>query len=128
MKYQLRSLILTVPIYKVNVKITFVDSLKEYFDFKGYAYNLSTVEDCEAVVYFAQNRKYHMDMVFDMKGYRDDILVHELFHVVKGIFDTIGATLTDSSEEMWAYLLGDLYGKIKYLIYNNLLKEFDDDY
>jgi hypothetical protein len=31
---------------------------------------------------------------------------HEIFHVVVGIFDRIGATLDDSSEESYAYLIG----------------------
>jgi hypothetical protein len=62
-------------------------------------------------------------MIFENGLYRDDILVHELFHVVKYICDNVGITLSNESEEAWAYLFGDLYGKIKYLIYNNLLKE-----
>jgi len=119
--YQLQSLILTVPIYKIKVKITFVDNIESYFKFKDY--NPHSVEDCQALVYFPKNRKYHLDMIFEKSGYRDDILVHELFHVVKYICDYVGITLSDESEEAWAYLFQDLYGTIKYLIYNNLLKE-----
>lgn len=34
------------------------------------------------------------------------ILAHESVHIVKGIFDYIGSTLEDSSEEFFAYYLG----------------------
>lgn len=127
MRYQLRSLILTVPIYKTKIKITFVDSIENYFQFKNYNCNIN-INDCEALVYYAQNRDYHLDLIFENSGYRDDILVHELFHIIKYICDNVGIVLSDESEEAWAYLFGDLYGKIKYIIYNNLLKELDYDY
>jgi hypothetical protein len=39
------------------------------------------------------------------------LIAHEVFHAVNGLFDRIGITLSDDSEEAWAYL-------IQYLMHN----------
>jgi hypothetical protein len=41
-----------------------------------------------------------------------EIIVHESFHAVKLLMDTIGQTLTDDSEESYAYLLQFITSKI----------------
>jgi len=44
--------------------------------------------------------------LFIDSGVTPFILAHECVHIVKGIFDYIGSSLEDSSEEFFAYYLG----------------------
>lgn len=45
-------------------------------------------------------------------------LAHEIFHVVDGLVEIIGAQLTEGAEEFWAYLIGwittEIISKIKW--------------
>lgn len=52
-------------------------------------------------------------LFLDSNNYDDSVLVHECFHIIYQTADYAGITLTDSSEEYYAYAMQKLFSKIK---------------
>ena len=52
-------------------------------------------------------------ILLNSKRYDEGVLLHECFHALHGITEHAGLTLTDQSEEYYAYALQDLFNQIK---------------
>jgi len=52
-------------------------------------------------------------LLLSEESYTDAILVHECLHVIHETADYVGLTLTDSSQEYYAYAIERLFGIIK---------------
>jgi len=56
---------------------------------------------------------YTVNKNYKNNNTKDEILVHETFHLVKRIFKWIGLSLSDDSEEAWAHYQGYWYSLFK---------------
>lgn len=52
-------------------------------------------------------------LLLPKKTYNDGVLVHECLHIIHETADYVGLTLTDSSQEYYAYALERLFNEIK---------------
>ena len=70
--------------------------------------------NCEAMTVFNQEKKIFFVWMPRVPENSQDFgfLVHELFHAVVKMLDTIGVTPTESSEEVYAYTLGYLMQRV----------------
>jgi len=61
------------------------------------------VEELHPRTGVAQFVMYTINRNYKNNSTKDEILVHETFHLVKKIMDWIGVSLSDDSEETWAH-------------------------
>lgn len=118
MKHYYKSKTIHIPIYNIFVKITIVDSIGDYCVLKNYigALKKEEYDGYAAIVWNLFNYKeysYSCDLVFEKRQEKESIIAHECFHLTKMIMESKGCTLTDSSEEAWAYLNEYLYNQIR---------------
>lgn len=124
--------IIEIPIYETKVKITLVDSMYNYFKLKNYTYQKHwKKEEIEGIRALVANTndykvKYNYDVIFHINSFGLDALAHEVFHLTKYIMEYIGTTLSDDSEEAWAYLTGYLFETIRKEI-KELIRNKDAD-
>lgn len=123
MKHQAKSLLLTIPIFNVKLRITVVDNLEMYFKYKKYdKTDIGKFNHIPALVYH-HIQDYLLDIIFIKKKYQEGDLIHELVHIVNAIMKYVGIIQCEESEEAFAYLQEYIYLRINYVLKNKLLKK-----
>lgn len=106
-----------VPIYDLPIIIHVTDYIKEVSE-KIDGEKDDTIIDNEATVLID---KLGITNLVIRPDATINTICHESFHIMVNIMDDIGMTLSDSSEEAYAYLIGWISEKISETIiaYNN---------
>lgn len=104
-----------IPIYNFNIRIVCTDDLKEFclkylpneeFSFLDFAFVMDYTKNEEEF-------KEDYLIVFDINNLKENIIVHEVFHITNRLLRVVGIPLDDSSEEVYAYLLDYLYNIVR---------------
>jgi len=107
-----------IPIYNYKLKIVICSEVKDYI-LTNKIFEES--EECKAIVLDFENDKtvkYNSIVIFSDNNIKTELIAHEAFHVVCLLAKSRGFTLTESSEECFAYL----QGYITKALTTNLLK------
>lgn len=99
----------TIPIYNFKIKLVLCENVKDYI----LDNNLFEESDqCKAIVLDFDNDdtvEYNCMVIFSCLEVKGDLITHEAFHILCLIMRSRGFTLSESSEETCAYLIGYLY-------------------
>lgn len=104
-----------VPIYNIWLQVYIGGTAKDAIEQigKDYPGGEPTLEDAWGFTYRLKGETDKDGVsVLWWNGESVNYLVHELFHLTKQIMDRAGVTLTNESEEAWAYLFGFLYESV----------------
>lgn len=123
MRWRKKSFEIRVDIYLTNVYVSFGDieglreilrNLKNPPDEDQLKEMTSFSNDYDGVVFPLKNRDYivYFPNKLVEEAYFLSVINHEVFHVVHGILNGIGMSLTNKSQEAYAYLTGYINKKI----------------
>lgn len=96
-----------IPIYDRGLRITVTKDINEglkqigFDDLEDEVVEGTVIEDPTGIIHVFIEPKANIN-----------VICHEAFHVTKNVLETAGLTLTDSSEEAYAYLNGWVAEKI----------------
>lgn len=113
-----------IPIYGHNVSLIITTDIDKFCQEEGLNCN---TDECKAIVICIESR---IIVIFNSERLHENLIVHESFHITTQVMRLIGCTLTEESEEAYAYLLEWLYKTIRLRIikfkehgYTNTSKE-----
>jgi hypothetical protein len=106
-----------IPIYDRGLRITVTKDINKglkqigFDDLEDDVVEGTVIEDPTGIIHVFIEPKANIN-----------VICHEAFHVTKNVLDTAGLTLTESSEEAYAYLIGWVAEKIQKEICKNKRK------
>lgn len=117
------SKIIYIPIYEIHIKITYTSNIYKYVLKNNYS-NFSKKEKktynntgaCTFDFLIENKFDYSFDAIFNKNNSNEETIVHETFHITKSILENKGCTLSNTSEEAWAYLISYIYKRIRIVL------------
>jgi len=113
---------LEVPVYDQTLYVYIVDSIKDTYNKSKTIRKLVKRENID------YDGKVELDglvleeerfaILFTVSKLNDDCISHELFHITRSILRNVSrtSTLSEKTEEQWAYLNGWLNGELRKLL------------
>lgn len=107
--------LITIPIYNYKINLVLCDSINDYLQLKNLLNKKEDYSTSVALLYDTEfiEVKYNSLLLFTHKGNKENTIVHETFHLLCLIAENKGFTLSDDSEECYAYLQDYLYKIIR---------------
>lgn len=97
-----------IPIYGYKVLLAIVEDIDEYCE----DLKLEIKSDkCKAIIIAIENK---FILVFQKDRLHENLIVHESFHLTAQVMRLIGCSLTDESEEAYAYLQEWIYKTVRF--------------
>lgn len=105
-----------VPIYDYNIHLIITEDIKKYIIDNELA-ELEVGKTFKAMVIkttYSLEYPYDWACVLSINHLQENIIVHEVFHLVAQILRALDTPLVDETEEVYAYLIEYLYKVIRH--------------
>ena len=104
--------VVTIPIYNAQLTVYIIDSYAEIAGFSGVLPESYREMSGAMVVKPLENKALEYMMIFERTAFPVGDIAHECLHLIRHIFQDIGATFSMDNDEPQCYLMGFLFDKV----------------